>query len=75
MGEGGGRLARGLCACGGGGGCIAGVQVREGTQRWGVGGKCLGHVPRKKLDPAIHLLAAKELGANPARCAKWLILT
>lgn len=26
-------------------------------------------VPKKKPDPAIYLLAAKELGVNPARCA------
>lgn len=25
-------------------------------------------VPKKKPDPAIYLLAAKELGVNPARC-------
>eukprot|EP00882_Tetradesmus_deserticola_P017052 GHRQ01018242.1.p3 GENE.GHRQ01018242.1~~GHRQ01018242.1.p3 ORF type:complete len:100 (+),score=56.12 GHRQ01018242.1:205-504(+) len=25
-------------------------------------------VPRKKPDPAIYLLAAQELGVNPARC-------
>lgn len=26
-------------------------------------------VPKKKPDPAIYLLAASELGVNPARCA------
>ena len=26
-------------------------------------------VPAKKPDPAIYLLAAKELGVDPARCA------
>jgi beta-phosphoglucomutase-like phosphatase (HAD superfamily) len=27
-------------------------------------------VPKKKPDPAIYLLAAKELGVNPARCGR-----